>query len=109
MVQTWLKATTSPRISRKLLSQFSFMSSALLFGLRIARADVVFIEAQPVFTSIAGVLLAFGKRCRTSSTCQTCRPIICSRPAPSRKAIPCTGSRGAWSTRPTAMRPASLP
>jgi glycosyltransferase involved in cell wall biosynthesis len=62
VVQTWLKATTSPRISRKLLSQISFMASALLFGLRIARPNVVFIEAQPVFTSVAGVLLAFVKR-----------------------------------------------
>jgi colanic acid biosynthesis glycosyl transferase WcaI len=38
------------------------MGSALLFGLRIPRPDVVFIEAQPVFTSIAGVLLAWAKR-----------------------------------------------
>jgi colanic acid biosynthesis glycosyl transferase WcaI len=63
VVQTWLKATTSPRISRKLLSQISFMGSAVLFGLRIPRPDVVFIEAQPILTSIAGVLLALVKRC----------------------------------------------
>jgi colanic acid biosynthesis glycosyl transferase WcaI len=62
VVQTWLLATASPRISRKLPSQFSFMASALLFGLRIPRPDVVLVEAQPVFTSIAGVLLALFKR-----------------------------------------------
>ena len=62
VVQTWLLATASPRISRKLPSQLSFMASALLFGLRIPRPDVVLVEAQPVFTGIAGVLLALVKR-----------------------------------------------
>jgi colanic acid biosynthesis glycosyl transferase WcaI len=62
VVQTWILATASPRIGRKLLSQLSFMASALLFGLRIPRPDVVLVEAQPVFTGIAGVLLALLKR-----------------------------------------------
>jgi glycosyltransferase involved in cell wall biosynthesis len=62
VVQTWLLATASPRISRKLPSQLSFMASALLFGLRLPRPDVVLVEAQPVFTGIAGVLIALIKR-----------------------------------------------
>jgi hypothetical protein len=63
VVQTWLLATANPRISRKLPSQLSFMAGALLFGLRIPRPDAVLVEAQPVFTTIAGVLLALLKRC----------------------------------------------
>jgi glycosyltransferase involved in cell wall biosynthesis len=62
VVQTWLLATASPRISRKLPSQLSFLLSALLFGLRVPRPDVVLVEAQPVFTGIAGMLLALAKR-----------------------------------------------
>lgn len=62
VVQTWLLATSSPRISRKLPSQISFMASALVFGLRIPRPDVILVEAQPIFTGIAGMLLALLKR-----------------------------------------------
>lgn len=62
VVQTWLLATDSPRIRRKLLSQITFMLSALVFGLRLPRPDVVLVEAQPVFAGLAGVLLALIKR-----------------------------------------------
>jgi glycosyltransferase involved in cell wall biosynthesis len=62
VIQTWLYATPSPRISRKLPSQISFMMTAALRGLAIKRADVVFIEAQPIFTGLAGVFLAKMKR-----------------------------------------------
>lgn len=58
VVRVWLWATPSPRISRKLISQLSFMFSAALRGLTLPRPDVVLIEAQPVFTSLAGVLLS---------------------------------------------------
>ncbi len=58
IIRTWLWATPSPRISRKLLSQLTYMVTALLRGWRLARPDVILIEAQPVFTSIAGVLLS---------------------------------------------------
>lgn len=58
VIQTWLWATPSPRISRKLLSQLSFMATALLRGLSLPRPDVIFVEAQPVFTCAAAVLLA---------------------------------------------------
>jgi colanic acid biosynthesis glycosyl transferase WcaI len=62
VVQTWLLATPSPRISRKLPSQLSFMASALVFGLRLPRPDVVLIEGQPLFTGVAGMLIALAKR-----------------------------------------------
>jgi len=62
VIQTWLWATASPRISRKLISQVSFMLTASLRGLAIPRPDVVMIEAQPVFTNLAGVFLSKIKR-----------------------------------------------
>jgi glycosyltransferase involved in cell wall biosynthesis len=58
IIRAWLWATPSPRISRKLISQLSFMLTALLTGVRLPRPDVMLIEAQPVFTSLAGVLLS---------------------------------------------------
>jgi colanic acid biosynthesis glycosyl transferase WcaI len=62
VVQTWLWATTSPRMSRKLISQISFMMTALGRGLFFRKPDVILIEAQPIFTSLAGVILALFKR-----------------------------------------------
>jgi colanic acid biosynthesis glycosyl transferase WcaI len=62
VIQAWLLATPSPRISRKFASQISFMLTASLRGLGIPRPDVMLIEAQPVFTSLAGVFLAKSKR-----------------------------------------------
>lgn len=58
VIQTWLLASKSPRISRKLISQLSFMLTASLRGLAIPKPDVLLIEAQPMFTSLAGVFLA---------------------------------------------------
>lgn len=62
VIRTWLVATPSPRISRKLISQFSYMLTAFLRGLGLHRPDVVLIEAQPVFTNLAGVALSRIKR-----------------------------------------------
>lgn len=62
VIQTWLYATTSPRISRKLISQLSFMLTASLRGIGIAKPDVVLIEAQPIFASLAGIFVALIKR-----------------------------------------------
>ncbi len=62
VIRTWLWATSSPKISRKFISQMSFMFTALLRGLFIKRPDVIFIEGQPVFTNFAGVLLSILKR-----------------------------------------------
>lgn len=58
VIQTWLWATPSPRISRRLISQLSFMLTAVLRGLRLDRPDVILIEAQPIFTNLAGVFLS---------------------------------------------------
>ncbi len=58
VIQTWLWATPSPKISRRLLSQWSFMVSAAFRGLNISRPDVILIESQPVFTSLAGVFIS---------------------------------------------------
>lgn len=62
IIRTWLWATPSPRISRKFISQMSFMLTASLRGLSIPRPDVVLIEAQPVFTCVAAVLISLFKR-----------------------------------------------
>jgi glycosyltransferase involved in cell wall biosynthesis len=62
VIQTWLWATPSPRISRKLISQLSFMVTATLRGLALPRPDVTLIEAQPIFTNLAGVCLSRLKR-----------------------------------------------
>ncbi len=62
VIQTWLWTTPSPRISRKLSSQISFMLTASLRGIAIKKPDVILIEAQPIFTSLVGVWLALLKR-----------------------------------------------
>lgn len=62
VVQTWLLATESPRIRRKLVSQISFMLTGLLRGVGLPRPDVLLVEGQPVFTGFAGALLARAKR-----------------------------------------------
>lgn len=62
VIQTWLWATPSPKIALKLLSQLSFMITALLRGLFLKRSDIVLIEAQPIFASLVGVILAFWLR-----------------------------------------------
>lgn len=62
IIRTWLWATSSPKISRKLISQNTFMLTAALRSLGIPRPDVVFIEAQPIFTSLAGVFYCRLKR-----------------------------------------------
>lgn len=62
IIRTWLWATSSPRISRKMISQLSFMLTAAWRGLSIQQPDVVLIEAQPVFTNLAGVFFSLLKR-----------------------------------------------
>lgn len=62
VVQVWLWATNSPRISRKLISQLSFMLMAMLRGVTLNKPDVILIEAQPVFTGLAGFFIARFKR-----------------------------------------------
>lgn len=62
VIYVWLWATMSLRISRRLLSQFSFLPIALLRGLALPRPDVTYIEAQPIFTGIAGRILSRLKR-----------------------------------------------
>ena len=58
VIYTWLWTTNSPRISRKLISQLSLMVSALLRGVSLPRPDVTFIEAQPIFTGLAGRMIS---------------------------------------------------
>jgi colanic acid biosynthesis glycosyl transferase WcaI len=57
-IYCWLWATQSTRISRRLLSQMSFMPLAMLRGLGIPRPDVTYIEAQPIFTGLVGRALS---------------------------------------------------
>ncbi|MCU0514472.1 MAG: glycosyltransferase family 4 protein [Anaerolineae bacterium] len=58
VIYSWLWATPSQRISRRLLSQVSFMPPALLRGLPLPRPDVTYIEAQPIFTGLVGRVLS---------------------------------------------------
>jgi colanic acid biosynthesis glycosyl transferase WcaI len=58
VIYSWLWATTSTRISRRLLSQMSFMPLGFVRGLGIPRPDVTFIEAQPIFTGLVGRALS---------------------------------------------------
>jgi len=57
-----LWATPSTRISRRFISQISLMLTLILRGLALKRPDVMFIEAQPVFTGLAGRMLSALKR-----------------------------------------------
>ena len=54
VIQTWLWTTTSTSVSRRLLSQLSFMATCALRGLFVKQPDVIFIENQPIFTGLAG-------------------------------------------------------
>ncbi|MCE2490465.1 MAG: glycosyltransferase family 4 protein [Anaerolineae bacterium] len=58
VARVWLWASPSPRIGRRLLTQLSFMTGALLRGCFLSRPDVMLIESQPVPTGLAGMLLA---------------------------------------------------
>jgi colanic acid biosynthesis glycosyl transferase WcaI len=62
VIYSWLWATPSNRISRKLISQMSFMPLAALRGLGIPRPDVTYIEAQPIFTGMVGRMVSRLKR-----------------------------------------------
>lgn len=61
--RSWLWATPSKKISRKMISQLSFMIMGFLHGLFLPRPDVILVEAQPIFTGLAGKWLARLKRC----------------------------------------------
>jgi colanic acid biosynthesis glycosyl transferase WcaI len=63
VVQTWLIASPSPRISRKLLSHATFMLSAMLGAPGLPRPDVVLVEGQPVLAGVAGAFAARLKGC----------------------------------------------
>ncbi len=62
VIQTWLWATPSPKVSRKFISQISFMLTALLRGIWLPRPDVMLVEAAPMFTNLAGVVISRLKR-----------------------------------------------
>lgn len=62
IIRAWLWATPSTRISRRFASQITFMVTAFLRGLFFKRPDVVLIEAQPVFTGFAAMLISRLKR-----------------------------------------------
>ncbi len=58
VVQVWLWTSPSPKISRRLLSQLSFMLTCSVRGLFVQRPDVMFVENQPIFTGLAAWLLS---------------------------------------------------
>ena len=62
IVQVWLWATPNKSIFKRFISQISFMITGFLRGMFLDRPDIVFIENQPIFTGIAGRMLADLKR-----------------------------------------------
>ncbi|MGJ3239156.1 MAG: glycosyltransferase family 4 protein [Anaerolineae bacterium] len=62
VIQMALWASPSRKISRRLLSQLSFMLTCALRGIVIERPDVIFIENQPIFTGLAGWFVSKVKR-----------------------------------------------
>jgi putative colanic acid biosynthesis glycosyltransferase WcaI len=62
VIYVWLWATPSSKISRRLMSQLSFMLTATLRGMGLQKPDIVFIEAQPIFTGVASRIIADMKR-----------------------------------------------
>jgi colanic acid biosynthesis glycosyl transferase WcaI len=62
IIRSWLWTTPSSHISPRLLSQLSFMVTAALRGIPLERPDVVLIEAQPIFTGLAGRFISRLKR-----------------------------------------------
>ena len=62
VIQVWLYTSTSPKVSRRLISQLSFMITGTLRGLFIKRHDVMFVENQPIFTALAAWIISRIKR-----------------------------------------------
>lgn len=62
VIQVWLYTSPDQRIIKRLLSQLSFMITCTIRGLFIKRPDVMFIENQPIFTSLAGWIISRLKR-----------------------------------------------
>lgn len=58
VIYVWLWANPSNKISRRLISQLSFMLTGSLRGIGLQKPDVVFIEAQPIFTGVVGRIIA---------------------------------------------------
>ncbi len=63
--RSWIFATRSRGVVPRLWTYFSFVFSALVFGLiRLPRADVLFTESPPLFLGVTGYVLARVKRAR---------------------------------------------
>ena len=62
VIQVWLYTSTSSSISRRLMSQLSFMVTSILRGIFVNRPDVILIENQPIFTALAGWIISRFKR-----------------------------------------------
>ena len=62
VIQVWLYTSPTQKVSRRLLSQLSFMITCTLRGIFVKRPDVIFIENQPIFTALAGWIISRFKR-----------------------------------------------
>ncbi|MEM9950083.1 MAG: glycosyltransferase family 4 protein [Chloroflexota bacterium] len=62
VIQVWLWTSQAKSISKRLISQLSFMVTSILRGITLPQPDVVFIENQPMFTGFAGRFIADIKR-----------------------------------------------
>jgi len=62
VIQVWLYTSPTQKVSRRLMSQLSFMITCTLRGLFVQRPDVVLIENQPIFTALAGWIISKFKR-----------------------------------------------
>ncbi len=56
VVRVWLSTARSQRILSKAFNQLSFSVASFLWGLRLPRADVAYVELQPFFTGAAARL-----------------------------------------------------
>jgi len=54
VIQTWLWVSPISSISRRLLSQLTFMMTCSLRSLFLPTPDVILLENQPIFTGLAG-------------------------------------------------------
>lgn len=62
VMQVWLWTTPSKKIILRLISQLSFMLTAMLRGFFLQKPDVILIENQPIFTGLAGWFISKIKR-----------------------------------------------
>lgn len=63
--RSWIYASKSKGVFKRLLNYFSFVFSSMFYGLfKLGKYDVIFIESPPLFLGISGYFLAKVKRAK---------------------------------------------